>query len=180
MAKRAHRRSSSVARLRLAIDCLPVATRKAMLEGVRSSERIIAGAYVDRDGGVCPMLAAHRSGSRVDFLSFAKSWDRFTSAARGPRTASRRQVAILVNLLEESLASSTGLELDRAIAEHRALRTARLRRSRRTLGLADPSGPILARRLRFGRRSQRIQPLVAPARATDASGARELALAEHG
>src|ERR1700726_3925927 len=77
-------------RLRLAIDCLPVATREAMLEGVRSSERIIAGAYVDGDGGVCPMLAAHRRGSRVDFLSFAKSWDRFASVARRPRGAPRR------------------------------------------------------------------------------------------
>ena len=120
MAKRAHRRSSSAARLRLAIHCLPVAAREAMLDGVRSSERIIAGAYVDRDGGVCPMLAAHRRGSRIDFLSFARSWDRFASAARGPRTASRRQVAILVHLLEESLVSSTGLELNRAISEHRA------------------------------------------------------------
>ena len=148
MAKRSRRPSSSVTRLRLAIDCLPVATREAMLEGVRSSERIIAGAYVDGDGGVCPMLAAHRRGSRIDFLSFAKSWDRFTSAARGPRTATRRQVAILVDLLEESLTSSSGLELDRAISEHRALRGARLRRARRTFGLADPSGPIAARRLR--------------------------------
>ena len=153
------RSSSAVARLRLAIDCLPVATREAMLEGVRSSERVIAGAYVDTDGGVCPMLAAHRRGSRVDFLSFAKSWDRFTSAARGPRAATRRQVAILVDLLEESLASSSGLELDRAISEHRALRSERLRRSPRTFGLADPSGPISARRLRFRRRQR---PAAAP------------------
>ena len=154
MRNTARRSSSAVTRLRLAIDCLPLATRQAMLEGVRSSERIIAGAYVDADGGVCPMLAAHRRGSRVDFLSFAKSWDRFTSAARGPRAATRRQVAILVNLLEESLASSSELELDRAISEHRALRSERLRRSRRTFGLADPSGPIVARRLRLGSRSR--------------------------
>src|SRR5438105_8209232 len=101
-----HRPSSSVERLRLAIDCLPVATREAMLAGVRASERVIAGAYVDGQGGVCPMLAAHRQGSRTDFLSFAKSWDRFTSAARGPRAATHRQVGILVELLEESLANS--------------------------------------------------------------------------
>ena len=30
-----------------------------MLEGVRENE-IIVGAYTDRDGGICPMLAAHR------------------------------------------------------------------------------------------------------------------------
>jgi hypothetical protein len=146
-------RRSAAARLRLAIDCLPVATRQAMLEGVRSSERIIAGAYVDGAGGVCPMLAAHRNGSRTDFLSFAKSWDRFTSAAPGPRAASHRHVAILISLLEESLASSTGLELDRAISEHRALRSARLRRSPRPPRLIDATGPISARRLRLRRRT---------------------------
>jgi hypothetical protein len=155
MRNQPQRSSSAVSRLRLAIDCLPVATRQAMLEGVRSSERVIAGAYVDGRGGVCPMLAAHRQGSRVDFLSFAKSWDRFTSAARGPRAASRRQVAILVNLLEESLASSTGLELDRAIAEHRALHAARLRSAPRPLRLVDASGPIVARRLRLRPRVRR-------------------------
>jgi hypothetical protein len=149
MRNRPHRRHrSAVERLRLAIDCLPVATREAMLEGVRSSERVIAGAYVDADGGVCPMLAAHRCGSRTDFLSFAKSWDRFTSAARGPRRATTRQVRILIDLLEESLAGASGLELDRAIAEHRALRSARMRRTRRTLAGADPSSGIVARRLR--------------------------------
>jgi hypothetical protein len=148
MRKHSHRRSSAVDRLRLAIDCLPVATREAMLDGVRSSERVIAGAYTDRDGGVCPMLAAHRRGSRTDFLSFAKCWDRFTSAARGPRAATRRQVAILVRLLEESLASDRGLELDVAISEHRALRSARMRRARRLLEGADPRSPIIAQRLR--------------------------------
>ena len=53
--------ASPVERLRLAIDCLPVATREAMLAGVRANERIIVGAYVDGEGGVCPMLAAHRA-----------------------------------------------------------------------------------------------------------------------
>lgn len=137
-----------------------------MLEGIRRSDRIIAGAYVDRDGGVCPMLAAHRSGSRVDFLSFAKSWDRFTSAARGPRAASRRQVAVLVALLEESLASSAGLELDRAIAEHHSLVSARLRRSRRAPRLVDAAGPIVARRLSLRRRPRRAFPEDASARDT--------------
>jgi hypothetical protein len=168
MRNTARRSTSAVARLRLAIDCLPVTTREAMLDGVRSSERIIAGAYVDADGGVCPMLAAHRRGSRVDFLSFAKSWDRFTSAARGPRAATRRQVTILVNLLEESLANSSALELDRAISEHRALRSERLRRSRRTFGLADPSGPISARRLRLGRRRRPADVPPMAARESDA------------
>jgi hypothetical protein len=47
MRNRSPRRSTAIERLRVAIDCLPVATRRAMLDGVRASERIIAGAYVD-------------------------------------------------------------------------------------------------------------------------------------
>jgi hypothetical protein len=56
--------------LRLAIDCLPMRTREAMLEGIHANE-IIVGAYSDRAGGVCPMLAAHRHGGRTSFVSFA-------------------------------------------------------------------------------------------------------------
>ena len=69
--------------LRTAIDCLPVVTREAMLQGVRSND-IIVGAYTDRTGGVCPMLAAHRCGGRTDFLSFARAWDSF---GRSPAAA---------------------------------------------------------------------------------------------
>lgn len=135
-------------RLRTAIDCLPVATREAMLAGVRASERIIAGAYVDRDGGVCPMLAAHRAGARTDFLAFARSWDRFTRAARAPREASERERRTLIAHLEASLASDDGLALDVAIAQHRELviATRRRRRSRLPDG-ADPKWTIIARRL---------------------------------
>ena len=93
MRNRRRRRVHNVESLRLAIDCLPVATREAMLAGVRASERIIVGAYIDGDGGVCPMLAAHRSGGRTDFLSFAKSWDRFTRADGKAREATAREVA---------------------------------------------------------------------------------------
>ena len=62
------------------------ATREAMLAGVRASSAIIVGAYVDGEGGVCPMLAAHRRGGRTDFLSFARAWDRFTRS-RSPAAA---------------------------------------------------------------------------------------------
>ena len=149
MRNRTRRRSTAIERLRLAIDCLPVATREAMLEGVRASERIIAGAYVDKEGGVCPMLAAHRRGTRTDFLSFARSWDRFMRSKSGARAATRREVAILVAHLEDSIASAGGLELDAAISEHRELRRRRLRRQRRSsIALADPAGEISARRLR--------------------------------
>jgi hypothetical protein len=121
MRKRRHRSSSPVESLRLAIDCMPVATREAMLTGVRRYERIIVGAYTDERGGVCPMLAAHRCGGRTDFLAFAKSWDRFARARAGRRQATARELRILVDQLEASLASLSNLELDRAIAEHHAL-----------------------------------------------------------
>jgi hypothetical protein len=140
--------ASPIERLRLAIDCMPISTREAMLEGVRANERIIVGAYVDSEGGVCPMLAAHRCGGRTDFLSFAKSWDRFARANGGSRAASEREVRILIAQLQDSLASTTGLELDAAISEHRQLMSHRVRRRRRLSDAADPSGEIMARRLR--------------------------------
>jgi hypothetical protein len=138
---------SNVEGLRLAIDCMPVATREAMLEGLRSYQRILVGAYVDDLGGVCPMLAAHRCGGRTDFLSFAKSWDRFARAKGGKRAATEREVRILVTQLEASLAEVDGLELDRAIADHRALVGAGRRRRAALAREADPRGPIRARRL---------------------------------
>jgi hypothetical protein len=124
--------ATAVEGLRLAIDCLPVETREAMLRGVRNYDRIIVGAYTDEYGGVCPMLAAHRCGGRTKFLSFAKSWDRFArSGARNKRMATPREVGILIGQLEASLASMSGLELDRAISEHHALAA---RTKRRELG----------------------------------------------
>lgn len=149
-----------------------------MLRGVCEHERIIAGAYTDELGGVCPMLAAHRCGGRTKFLSFAKSWDRFARAgARNKRAATPREVRILIGQLEASLASVSGLELDQAIFEHHALAACNKRREaarRRALAAiprfadgaddraqgsgahdgrdliaeADPRGEIRARRLR--------------------------------
>jgi hypothetical protein len=146
------RQSSPIERLRLAIDCLPPATRKAMLDGVLGSERIIVGAYTDGSGGVCPMLAAHRCGGRTDFASFAKSWDRFARSRSGARAASEREVRILLTQLRASLAEADGVELDRAIAEHRTLIAERVRRAARggseRAGQVDPTGEIRARRLR--------------------------------
>jgi hypothetical protein len=147
MRKGRKHRTSPIERLRLAIDCLPVATREAMLAGVEGSERIIAGAYVDGKGGVCPMLAAHRRGGRTDFLSFAKSWDRFARTRGSRRVATERERRILIAQLQDSLESSTGLEFDRAIREHRALRSRRLRRGGPVLEVLDPPRGILARRI---------------------------------
>jgi hypothetical protein len=138
---------------------MPVATREAMLAGVRANERIIVGAYVDDQGGVCPMLAAHRAGGRTSFLSFAKSWDRFTRASGGrPRAATEREVRILVNQLQDSLQSGD-LALDVAIAEHCALMNRGRRARSRLAEAADPRGEIIARRLR---RTSGGEWLVAP------------------
>ena len=159
------RHSSPIERLRLAIDCLPVATRSAMLDGVLQSDRILVGAYTDGRGGACPMLAAHRSGGRTDFISFAKSWDRFARAKGTSRPATTRELRILVSLLQASLEESDGLELDRAIAEHRRLMAERIRRKaeERPNDEHDPAGEIRARRLRRWRPKRSAETLAAPA-----------------
>jgi hypothetical protein len=154
MANRRHPSSRPIEDLRLTIDCLPVSTREAMLDGIAGAERIIVGAYVDGEGGMCPMLAAHRSGGRTSLLSFAKAWDRFTRAGRKSRQATRRELDILVGQLESSLTSETRLDLDRAIEEHRELlsRSTPLRDA--LTDAADPVGEIVVRRrLKVFRRS---------------------------
>jgi hypothetical protein len=88
-------------RLRLIVDTLPYETRAAMLKGLEQYD-IIAGAYSNRDGGVCPMLAAHRCGGRTDLRSFARAWDRFTGAGRA-RHANERELRTLAAQLEASL-----------------------------------------------------------------------------
>ncbi len=105
--------------LRRTIDCLPLRTREAMLQGIREDD-IIVGAYQTR-GGNCPMLAAHRRGGRTSFLSFARAWDRF-AAARSPRRATARELRVLERNLEESIAAEhgTGGDLGSAIADHQA------------------------------------------------------------
>jgi hypothetical protein len=148
MGIRRHSSSRQIDDLRLTIDCLPVATREAMLDGVRGAERIIVGAYTDGHGGVCPMLAAHRRGGRTNFLSFARAWDRFTRAGRQARDATRRERSILIRQLEASLMKASGVDLQRAIDEHRDVLASRQRDER------DPRGEIVAiarRRRRFGR-----------------------------
>jgi hypothetical protein len=119
---------SPVEDLRLAIDCLPLRTRVAMLEGVRGNE-IIVGAYTDRRGGVCPMLAAHRNGGRTSFVSFARARDKFAGAKRA-RSATQRELHVLEAHLEDSILADDGgfADLAQAISDHQA--TARARRAR--------------------------------------------------
>ncbi len=129
-----------ITRLRTAIDCLPEDTRRAMLEGIRTAP-IVAGAYTDNRGGICPMLAAHRHGGRTSFISFARAWDAFARARR-VRRATRRELRTLEHLLEASLAAGPETDLAAAIAEHRAALDRRA---------ADAPPEIVARRLRPGR-----------------------------
>src|SRR4051794_39884193 len=96
--------------LRQAVDCLPVRTRAAMLEGITYNE-IIVGAYTDRKGRVCPMLAAHRHGGRTSLASFARAWDRYTGASNRPRPATERELRTLRAMLETSLMYDDASEL---------------------------------------------------------------------
>src|SRR3954464_1713157 len=124
--------------LRIAIDCLPLATRRAMLEGIEAN-RIIVGAYVDRQGGVCPMLAAHRNGGRTSLASFARAWDRYTRAGGRARPATERELRTLTAMLEASIALDEhgDGELGEAIADHRASVE---RSERREPGAPRPTG----------------------------------------
>jgi hypothetical protein len=120
----ATRRSATIHDLRHAIDCLPTHTKRAMLEGIRS-EQIIVGAY-SKDGGICPMLAAHRRGGRTNLISFAKAWDAFafrSSRKADPRRATHRELLVLSTHLEASLLEEEGSspELAAAIADHKKL-----------------------------------------------------------
>jgi hypothetical protein len=116
------KRRNNAQRLRNAVYALPGRTKAAMLRGIRTN-RVIVGAYVDKRGGVCPMLAAHRNGGRTNFGTFARAWDAYTDAnQRKPRRASRREVRTLEGHLEMSLIRD-GIELgtethpDRPLAE---------------------------------------------------------------
>jgi hypothetical protein len=127
------RRNASIQELRHAIDALPLRTRVAMLDGIRHNE-IILGAYSADDGGVCPMLAAHRSGGRTNAEAFAKVWDRFGGIhGRRARRATERELLILTTHLEMSLIadSEPAPDLAVALAEHQLLLASKQRAASR-------------------------------------------------
>jgi len=109
---------------------MPLDTRRAMLDAIGHNP-IIVGAYASPDGGICPMLAAHRNGGRTDYAPFARAWDRYARASRRPRHASARELNALRTMLESSIAEhdvrAPGA-LAGAIADHRRALRARLRR----------------------------------------------------
>jgi hypothetical protein len=96
-----------------------------MLEGV-GANRIIVGAYTDRKGGVCPMLAAHRNGGRTSLASFARAWDGYTGARRRPRPATDRELHTLTAMLEASIALDELPQLQDFAREARKRRLPRL------------------------------------------------------
>ena len=120
--------------LRVAIEWLPIDTKRAMLDAIEHN-RIIVGAYTDRQGGVCPMLAAHRNGGRTSYASFARAWDRYTKAGNRSRPATERELTTLKTMLEASISSDApdGTTLGMAISEHRHLQ-ARTGRERADTG----------------------------------------------
>ena len=104
-----------------------------MLDGI-AANTIIVGAYTDRRGGVCPMLAAHRHGGRTNLLAFARAWDRFCDARR-PRQATERELQILKAHLEESMLGYVPTELGDAIRDHQSAARERRAAEARALGL---------------------------------------------
>lgn len=103
--RRANRRRRALYR---AVSQLPVEVRRAML-GALEDEELIVGAYTDRHGRMCPMLAAHRRGARAAVGEFPRAWDQFARARR-PRVASGRELDILRAVLQESVIEPSGLE----------------------------------------------------------------------
>ena len=111
--------------LRVAIEWLPIETKRAMLDAIEHN-RIIVGAYTDRNGGVCPMLAAHRNGGRTSLASFAHAWDRYTGVrGRKARPATERELNTLRTMLEASIALDEMPTVSEVVREAKAMRAAR-------------------------------------------------------
>jgi hypothetical protein len=114
------RQEATARQLRAAIDRLPLATRRAMLDGIQTNP-IVVGADGDPRGGVCPVYAISDPPSRRIGRPFARAWDRYAGAWL-PRRASERELLTLRSMLETSIELETepAVFLDAAIVAHKA------------------------------------------------------------
>ncbi len=105
--------------LRVAIDRLPLATRRAMLEGIETTS-IVVGGDGDPHGGVCPIYATPSPPPKQIGRPFARAWDRY-AGARLPRKASERELSTLRSMLATSIEreTETPVSLRAAITAHR-------------------------------------------------------------
>ncbi len=123
-------RDQALADLRQSIDTLPERTARAMLAGL-GNNTVITGAFTDGANGACPMLAAHREGTRGRCMGFPEAWDRFTGVYGRyiTRPATEYEVLHLRMQIEESLAERAAVAdtngFAEAIAEHHAAVQAR-------------------------------------------------------
>lgn len=147
-----------------------------MLESL-DDQRIIVGAYTDGDGGICPMLAAHRNGGRTNLASFARAWDGYTHATT-MREASDRELRTLRAMLEASLYyEDNAADLAEAAAEHRKLAGESAERDLADTGERDRSGELRRRQgwawLRVFRRLDEYEAAVAAAERQAAEAAEQ-------
>jgi hypothetical protein len=147
------RPTNTAERLRTAVELLPRHTREAMLRGIDTNP-IIVGAYTDNNGGICPMLAAHRNGGRTSFASFARAWDAFTCAPKCPRRASRREIRALrtyleMSILNEDTEGASLTQIAAGIRERRREDTEPERRQAITIRRLKPKRPLKLRRARY-------------------------------
>lgn len=135
------RRRTSAGELRATIDGLPLATRRAMLEGTQTRS-IIVGADGDPRGGVCPAYAASTPPSKRVGRPFARAWDGY-AGARLARPASERELRTLRSMLETSIELETdpAVFLDTAIEAHKASQA----RSRALAPARETPDPALRR-----------------------------------
>jgi hypothetical protein len=139
------RRRATISELRQAVECLPRATRVAMLDALDAGP-IIAGAYATADG-VCPMLAAHRAGGRCSAAFFADAWDRFAFGERRRRSdparqATERELRVLRAHLQASLLDDETdcATLAGAANEHRRLTAERASRASAAAAMQPAAG----------------------------------------
>ena len=129
--------------MRAAIDRLPLATRRAMLEGIETSP-IVVGGDGDPRGGVCPVYATSAPPSKRVGRPFARAWDRYADA-RLPRRASERELRTLRSMLEMSIELETepAVLLHAGIAAHKASQ-ARSRADSSVRGMSSSDDQTLA------------------------------------